>query len=397
MRKGRGRRRNFARLVQESARSPRRRSSELSSFFTSSGSGPASPLLAQQNFANTMLPPAQPANKRQSLPTDLDTQQTQLEATTATKRKRDDTVTNDDEVSPRRTNISHRRSQTLGGSIMSAPPHRRPSFKTYEPRMNVSKVAEGSMLHDTLMKQARRLVPNVKSDTTSTDYFRLKALGIEPDTPFIPLTKKRTWTEVEGPESGTASKSWPRRGSPMHTMNQPNLYSNTQNPATPSKTPSAAADDDEALFAQIRSVREALAESEEWMHSERQSIESSITPQPSISPSSNETPAQRRLREIKERGHTPSRSEIRLRAMGDKALLPKRFWDGEGMGKSLSVNGKQKDTEIATPNSFSQPPPQRVFGLTGFATMGGQGQMNGFNGGGKAEKKGATVKDAIEL
>lgn len=330
-------------------------------------------------------------NNRRSLPADFDTPKNQSEAATGTKRKRDDIAMSEIEVTPRRTKISHRRSQTLGGSIMSAPPHRRPSHIPYKPRMDISKVPEGSMLHDTLMKQARRLAPNAKSDTTHTDYFRLKALGIDPDTPVVPLTKKRTWLEANVNDLDATTRSPPQPASPMYIAQQPNVSSIAHQ--------SGAHDDDEALFAQIRSVREALAESEQWMHSERQSIERTMTPQTSISSPSaeTETPAERRLREIREKGHTPSRSEIRLRAMGDKALLPKDFWDGEGMGKSMVGRGKQKGHEIATPTPTVQPQQQRGFAPMGFAAIGRQGQMNGFGGREDSEKKGASVDDAIEL
>jgi len=398
MRKGKERRRNFARSIRESARSPRRRPSDLSSSLTSSASGSASPPAPRQNLASTMPPPAKPSHKRQSLPASLGPQGTRSEAATGTKRKRDEAIMNANEVTPRRTKLSHRHSQTLGGSIMSAPPHRRLSHTPYKSRIDVSKVPEGSMLHNTLMKQARRLAPNVKSDTTHTDYFRLKALGIDPDTPVVPLTKKPVWKEAKLNGLATPIMLSPQHSSSIHTTTQTSAAQSAQNPAVLSNIPSAAADDDdEALFAQIRSVREALAQSEQWMNSERQSIERSMTPQRSISPTIIETTAQRRLREIRERGHTPSRSEIRLRAMGDKSLLPKGFWDGEGMGKNLVGKRKHRDEEITTPRPLSQPQSQRGFGLTAFAAIGGQGQMNGFGGRQDAEKKGAIFEDAIEL
>jgi flagellar biosynthesis GTPase FlhF len=278
------------------------------------------------------------------------------------------------------------------------------------------------------MKQARRLAPNAKSDTTRTDYFRLKALGIDPDTPVVPLTKKRTRNEVEVNRVSKAIKSSPQAPPSSHT----NKTSTTQTSIQESSTPSKSADDaDEALFASLRSVREALAESEQWMQSERQSIERqsterATTPQTNASSPDNETPAQRKLREIKERGHTPSRTEIRLRAMGDKAILPKGFWDGEGMGKNLYGKGKHKDVDAMTPTPLPGPSfqlnqqmsPSRM----GFAALGAQGHINGqfghqrqmynqfgmngqlgmqnMSGVGRDEseqKTGASVEDAIEL
>ncbi|KAK4697307.1 hypothetical protein P7C71_g749, partial [Lecanoromycetidae sp. Uapishka_2] len=265
--------------------------------------------------------------------------------------------------------------------------------------MEISKVPEGSMLHDTLMKQARRFAPNVKSDTTHTDYFRLKALGIDPDTRVVPLTRKRTWNEAELNDIDPATRTLPQPTPPTRRTRNVKDLSDAQRSTTPDGALTASTGDDEALFAQIRSVREALAESEQWMHSERQNVERSMTPQTSVTPSSTEieTPAERRLREIREKGRTPSRSEIRLRAMGDKALLPKGFWDGEGMGKSLMGKGKQRESETVNQSPFVQPQDQKGLGLMGFAAINGQGQMNDFGGREDSEKKGASMDDAIEL
>lgn len=354
-----------------------------------------------------MPPPLTLVQKRQSLPADFDNEQSQLENnSTGLKRKREDTGRSVDQVTPRRTKIYHKRSRTIGDSIMSAPPHSM-TRTPYKSRMDVSKVKDGSLLSDILMKQARRLAPNAKSDTTRTDYFQLKALGIDPDTPVVPSTKKRTRDEMEidAAESSTGTTLL----SPRSTQSTRLSVSGPATKAQPNsaKVSGSADDGDEELFAQIRSVREALAESEQWCRSERQSLEKSMTPQPERSPPNNETPAQRRLREIQERGPTPSRTELRLRAMGDKAFLPKGFWDGQGMGMSLAGKGKQK--EVATPLAPKQRE-QVEAAPRGFAVLERQGQMNGFMNGrvpptnnqrqqaAEAQKQaGSSAEDAIEL
>lgn len=409
MRKGRERRKNLAKSVQESARSASHRQSDLSSSFRSSITGSQSPLGRQDNPAATMPPPATPLQKRQSLPVGFDLEQAQSESAKGKKRKRDDAITDDHHRTPRPNKITHRRSQTVGNSIMSAPPHGL-SHSPYKSRIDISEVPEGSMLSDILMKQARHLAPTAKCDTTRTDYFRLKALGIDPDTPVVPLTKKRPRTE-----SATTGKSRSTRPSTsdLPLTLRPTSQTASENLGAPPKTSQAADDEDEALFAQLRSVREALAETEQWMQTERQSFERSVTPQPiSASPPNVETPAQRRLREIKERGPTPSRTELRLRAMGDKALLPKGFWDGKGMGLSLVKKGREKEVTTPTPPSRSNGSNGQVgTGLMGFAALGQQGQINGAFGGlsrsgigihrqdsEEAMKvAGASVEDAIEL
>ena len=416
MRSARQRRSNFAKSIQNSAKSERQkqieRKSSLSSLAQKTG-GSENSIGQQRTPADMMPPPLTPQQKRQSLPANLSNEQSQSESSGGIKRKREDLNGSLDDSAPHRTKIRHDQSRTMGDSIMSAPPHR--TIRTpYKSRMDVSTVKDGSLLSDILMKQARRLAPNMKSDTTHTDYFQLKALGIDPKTSVIPSTKKRMRDEMEndGIQSpmGTALLS-PR---PTQSTRVPVSQPATQTKPNSTKVSGSAGGDDEELFAQIRSVREALAESEQWCRSERQSLEKSMTPQPERSQHHKETPAQRRLREIKERGPTPSRTEVRLKAMGDKALLPKGFWDGEGMGLSLAAKGKQK--EIAAPPLTSQQREQIGATPRGFAALERQGQMNGSiigsfpraNNAGqrpvqvqaqaqKQKQAGSSADDAIEL
>ena len=381
MRRAKQRRRNLAESMQKSAKSERQKQSSLQlslSSLASSTRDSESPVEQQRRPGNMMPPPLTPLQKRQSLPAELDNGQSQTKNSTGEKRKREDSGSSVEQGSPRGTKFHHKRSRIIGDSIMSAPPH--PVTRTpYKSRMDASKVKDGSLLSDILMRQARRLAPHTRSDTTRSDYFQLKALGIDPDIPVVPSTKKRTRDEMEidGTESsmGTASSNPRPSRSPRLSVSQPATE------AQPSSAKaSGSADDDEELFAQIRSVREALAESEQWCRSERQSLEKSMTPQPETSTPNSETPAQRRLREIRERGRTPSRTEVRLRAMGDKALLPKGFWDGEGMGMSLEAKAKAKGKEAATPLPLKRPREQVAAAPAprGFAALEGRGQTNGF-------------------
>ena len=349
---------SFAKSLQASARKSTHRHLKTDSFggFDSSGST----LGEEQGPVRPMPPPSEIPHKRQSLPADLGHELRGSEAGIGTKRKRDDPLPRAGEPVFRPTKIHHRRSQTLGNSISASPTRPSPSHRT---RVDISKTPEGSMLYETLMKQARKVIPNAKSDTTRTDYFRLKALGIDPDTPVVPSTKKRNWDSAQWNGASRSSKSSPL----LHSLSA--FASNSSPVGYPTQkphkapNPALAEDEDEVLFAQLRSIREALAESQQWMQSERQSLERSMTPQAksqsqsyqtqpqtstlNLTPSdSNETPAQRRLREIRERGHTPSRTETRLRAMGDKALLPMGFWDRGNMRQSPRSKMKQEEVVV---------------------------------------------------
>ena len=422
MRRAKQRRRILAQSIQESARTERQKQNDIRSSLSlpASNSGSPGDSVGRLKDPRDSVPaPPLPLQKRQSLPAGFDNEKIQVENPTGTKRKREDSGVIADHGTPSSTKINHKRSRTIGDSVMSAPP--RPRTRTpYKSRMDVSKVKDGSLLSDILMKQARRLAPNARSDTTRTDYFQLKALGIDPDTPAVPSTKKRTRAEmgIDGAESlreTPLSSPVPSHSRRLPTPSHPGPQ--TQSNSTKVPIP-ANDDDDEELFAQIRSIREALAESEQWCRSEKESLEKSMTPQPATTnppPTiiNTETPAQRRLRELRERGRTPSRSEVRLRAMGDKALLPKGFWDGEGMGLSLAAAGKgkgkakAKDVTIAS----SPLPPSRQLGVAaprGFAAFerrGGIPNGAGLKGaslpaaghGEQQQRKGSNAEDAIEL
>lgn len=413
MRKAKQRRRNLAKSIRNSAKSERQKQDHhtllLSSLASNTG-GAESPNGQQSSLGNMMPLPVTPLQQRQTSPADLNNEQSCLENSTGPERKREDLSGSADQGTPRRTKIHHKRSRIIGDSIMSAPPHAT-ARTPYKSRVDVSKVKDGSLLSDILIKQARRLAPNARSDTTRTDYFQLKALGIDPDTTVIPSTKKRTRDEMESDGAKSAMGTALLNSSPAHSTRLSVSQPATQMQPRLPKVSRSEDDDDEELFAQIRSVREALAESEQWCKSERQTIERSMTPQPEISPPNVETPAQRRLREIRERGATPSRTEVRLRAMGDKALLPKGFWDGEGMG--LSLAGKSKQRQAATPPLAPiRRREQIVEAPRGFAALERHGQTNGFASGpllrgdeqrrqavaAEAQKQaGSSAEDAIEL
>ena len=414
MRKGRDRRRNFNKSIQNMTGSRQRRQNKPSFQVQRNRTDSA-----QKNDNREALtpPPSSKRSRRQSLTTAHSDQQTSAGTSNGVKRKRHENIVEAPHQLSRPAKKNHRRLQSLDSSFMSTLPHRR-SQSPFRSRIDTSQVSEGSMLNDILMRQARQLAPSAKTDTTRTDYFRLKALGIDPDTPAVPLTKKRIGEHIEKNENNKSIRLSPPAST---SASRAKAVPSTLQPQSGAGEATVTAnnevhgddDDDEALYAQIRSVREALAESEQWFQSERQSIERSNAapqrttrvspPQPQPSP---ETPSQRRLKEIRERGPTPSRSKLRLRAMGDKALLPAGFWDGDRVGSSLKKGkGKSKDDGDtrapgrSTSHDEQQQQPNR---LLGFAAM--AHQMNeDLNDGGlhmhdfERSPAGASLEDAIEL
>jgi len=368
--------------------------------------------MANKQSAETSSPsPAAQNLKRQSLPTGLG--QKIVNKPRYGKRKRDETDANPERSTPQPSKRTHKRSTTTGTSAMSAPPH---EFSRSSNRFTGGnfKLDNNSLLSDNITRQARLLAPNTRSDTTRTDYFRLKAMGIDPDIPIVPLGSRQIEPEAKDTQQLTDAA----KISTQHASARPTTRISSSKPVdnlgpSPTQGPPIAfpedGDDDEMLFASIRNVRESMAETTSWFKSEREIFESNMAPKTSISlpnvevsEKPAETSAERRLREIKERGPTPSRARMRLQASGDNPLLPEGFWDGAGMG--LSLHGRSKAEKRAP-----SPKPVRMSPQTasmGFAALGAQRfsglMVNGVfscqsDDNDDAQKQGASVEDAIEL
>lgn len=392
-RRGKERRKAFARSIQNPDRISDHRRDVLEQFPFPDAVCEDRMKPHQRAPSTSMLPSPAPSRKRQSLPIGQGQKGVQnVKSERSTKRKREDFEANAERSTPEPSTRGHKRSSTIGASVLSAPPHM-PGRSSHRSSVNISQLADGSLLGNPSLSEIRRLAPNARSDTTKTDYFKLKAMGLDPDTPIVPLTRKRTRpdAEINGVSSGSTSLTQARR--------IVNGDSNDKSGRTPARAAPVGGndDDDEALFASIRAVKETLADSTSWFKTERQSIERSSTPNTSTSPRSVETSAQRRLREIRERGPTPSRARLRLQAMGDHALIPKGFWDGQGMG--LSLHGK--DSERA--NMMSAPSEAPVMGFAAIGMKSQPGYMVNGNAGtprgemDELQNQGSSMDDAIEL
>ena len=283
----------------------------------------------------------------------------------------------------------HKHSRTLGDSLSligqartskSGPPF---DFKS-------SLLDPNSSMTESMMKKARRLAPLGRTDTTQTDYFKLKALGIDPDTPAVPLIRKRRM--IDDPESGSkrASKlstshyqtslTESRENADVRTMRD----SVSSNPET--RPQEVVGKDDDELFAQMRQVRAAMSESISWYREEREKSAKSRSTSKSQERRA-ETEKQRKLREFAD---TPSRTAMRLRDTGANGLLPKN-WE-----KSLRHMADAAD-------GFGQS--KSKLGLRGFAAItngygvqhNGVSSVSGSSSNGVCGRMGASAEDAIEL
>ncbi|MCJ1476861.1 hypothetical protein MMC13_005530 [Lambiella insularis] len=277
----------------------------------------------------------------------------------------------------------HRRSHTLGSaSQLSKSSGVASSQSTFDPM--APQFDRESLLSESVLKKARRLVLG-PTDTTRTDYFLLKARGIDPDTSVVPATRKRRISDLEQVNSKRASIMPSPASSRLESSSRP--HSHSMPSFTPKKPANIRVDDeDDELFTQMRQVKEAMSESISWFREEREKSELSRSNSVSTEKPA-ETEKERRLREFKS---TPSRTEVRLRETGAHGLLPK--------------NWGQRKTDGETPNG-QYPSPitgrefERPMGFHAFTTRHSPQESTSSQGINDTFRmaSGASPDDAIEL
>lgn len=201
---------------------------------------------------------------------------------------------------------SHKRSRTLGA--LSEPSNSTSRYikhisGTY-PMASPSVFSQSSLLGRSTSNQnlrhstsSNRLAKDdrPKLDTTKTDYFRLKALGIDPHTPLIPLTdkqvelkKKRDAEERQrqidnlkrrryygGSFRPQTSPSPPPTASEASTHVSPSPEP-AEEPAAPRAKPPAQDDDDDDLLERARAQRKELEEGTSWLKDTRLQLDKQI-------------------------------------------------------------------------------------------------------------------------
>ena len=326
-----------------------------------------------------MPAPAKLPEKRKSLPIDI-ARDSRLSSKASNKRKRDLQFPHLHHSLPD-DQSSRKRSRTIPAVSKSSP------IKGIE--------QEG---HD---RRPAHLRLAGRTDTTRTHYFRLKAMGLDPNTPMVPWTRRKRRREEDAIGGETASKKSPcqdsmeaESGESIVTQRR-GLHDMQTGPGVHS-TPGTGDDPDEALFARLRKVREAMSDSISWFQSER--AQSERTSSSSVEARVTETPAQRRLREIRT---TPSRTEQRLRITGAHGLLPKAWashpsWRDADGRISTWITPASDTTALPVPRSAE---------VVGHSSVTGRGWANGKTGFQGCKKTsavwpdgaGSSVEDAIEL
>ena len=354
MRKGKERRRTFAQSMQALSQSTGRQSlgsSHSAEFGT--------------RVQGLLMPPpvkiSEPSLKRKSLPNGSN-----IEPQHRTSKKRQHDADEKHALSSsiltngRPTKAHHKRSRTVGNvdelsqsqsqsqsqSLSSKGSDRhRPSASTSSFNGNASLVSES------MIKEARRFVPG-PTDTTRTDYFLLKARGIDPDTPIVPrVARKRRISDYALPEAknkpvrlsppSRAPKSTTQVAGKYNSASVPRSahtsHVNGELPSSLAKGKDQLGDEDDELFMQMRAVKEAMSESINWFREEREKS----TRSEEGGEGRPETPAEKRLREFQR--DTPSRTSIRLKETGARGLWPRV--PGKGKSNNLSSKPEHPDSD----------------------------------------------------
>ena len=224
---------------------------------------------------------------------------------TGQKRKgihADDAETPKSRETPRKIAKGHSRSRTMGSVdelfYSSKFATRQTSTSKKTPQSRPSIYSGHSVLNLSGAFQDLRRSLSGRKDTTRTDYFRLKALGVDPDTPMVPDTKASLERKRNREEetATTASRTRARTLSATATPPVPRFSpqgaraigtSGLHQSQTPPNAalhkattpPAAMVGGDDDLLRQARKVRETMSEDAEWYKTYAVNIEKEIEEQ----------------------------------------------------------------------------------------------------------------------
>ena len=186
MRRAPERRRRFAESLQQMARDAARHQEDLVASLLSRKSANDDQQAESGISTESILTHSTASKKRKS--SDVENHSTP-DRIPRQKRSRLDRVQDENMTPSRRINSGHKRSRT----------EEHPKLSETEELINTlvatrddySYLANGSESSYKITQKIRTLLPPVKVDDTRSDYFMLKSLGIDPDTPIVPRTSKK--------------------------------------------------------------------------------------------------------------------------------------------------------------------------------------------------------------
>ena len=208
---------------------------------------------------------------------------------------------------PRKIARGHGRSRTIGNSndfrTSIFPPTPQAKGSIPSPSLRSSIFYGRSILQEPNRSQnLRRSLSGRKVDTTGTDYFRLKAMGIDPETPIVPDTKSTLEHKKRRREEEISNLSLGKRASIMNSMAVTSPEHATQPTSTQSgtfgsrkpitasgsatgisspapKPVSATLNDEDELLRQIREARAVMSEQQDWFKTQTVQLEKEVEEQ----------------------------------------------------------------------------------------------------------------------
>ena len=376
LRKARERRKTFASWIGELSEGPQNRSSGHDALGSASGH-------RTLEATSALRTPSQPLDRRKNLLGEA-LREAKFKVGSSAEKPLASRSSNAEQNPTRHSNVHHMRPRT----VKNMPPSQ---FSSSSVNSDVYRIAQN---HE------RGSVAG-KMDTTCTDYFRLKALGLDPDTPPVPSTSKKRPREQDFSKSEKRLKptfirlqenlpiDWPGeqssylRKTPVLQPNRPSLQDED--------------DSDESLFARSRKVRETMSESISWLRSERARSESRS--KIVVRAVADGTPVPKKFEHP---WPTLSRTEQRLRTTGAHGLLPKA-WEGNPSWRDMnghisthspSMENKQQPSSPEVSTTMT-PIKRKVAVPWTVEPMNVQGMSESNEVGWGV--KGSSVEDAIEL
>ena len=348
----------------------------------------------------SLIPSQDRLSKRRSLSTEIDERHLEaaIPGASKNKRKRHESPMNQTRHPIKRGDPYQKRSSTAVNHAPSRGPERA-NRHVGDTKLNSAGLSTHSQ--NAILEKARALVSG-KMDTTRTDYFRLKALGIDTDTPLVPRSVRKNSLANTNHEEEKQRDSHPLLEHGDRSQDYAKTHKTDDTYPIASQQPQDMTqendDSDEALLAQMRGVRGMMSDSISWFKAE--GTKSKSTSSGGEKQASHETAKQKRLREF---ATTPSRTEQRLRRTGGHGLIPKG-WDPQSSWRDEKgwISSLPASTWSGPSSADVFPPGESRAAPPAFDTAASHTETKNAKDTARVKKTaveaaGSSVEDAIEL
>ena len=213
-----------------------------------------------------------------------------IEFLTKKRKSLHDTPANDTTTTPEPSYRNHKRSRTVGSGMLPPP---KPAQSPPSREVNSFKFSN-TELHQRISRSrsardfSRSINYSPSTDTTKTDFFRLVAAGVDPETPWIPLTapqviakQKKDKEELDARieaaylrrRMGVPKK---KSESPRPASESPAVAPASSPPAqsTPGSTSSTQTTDE--IIAESREATRMMIEDTKWLHEINQQMKKDL-------------------------------------------------------------------------------------------------------------------------